>query len=377
MVIKIKMRIIFTGGGTAGHVNPAIAIADAIKERDKSSEILFIGSKNGIENRLCAEAGYPVWHIESEGIRRNLSVENIRALYKALLATKRARKMITDFSPDAVFGTGGYICYPVVRAAHSLGIYTALHESNAFPGMAVKALSGKVDRIFVNFEECKERLGGGDKIIRSGNPMRRAPVSREAAREELMITGRYRYVLLSFGGSLGAETVNGECLELMKAFTSKREDIFHIHASGKGGYGEMCRAFSELGLSECKNISLREYIYDMPKWMTAADLVISRSGAVTLSEIAAAGRASLLIPSPNVTDDHQYKNARAFSDAGAAYTLPEGSEELKRLSELAETVISDRNVRLKMEQAARGFHIPGAAEKIAEELMRARNQLIF
>ncbi len=369
------MRVIFAGGGTAGHINPAIAIADSIRKMDAKSEILFIGTKGGMENRLCAEAGYPVWHIDVCGIKRKICFDNVKALYKAFTATSKAKKMIEKFRPDAVIGTGGYICYPVVRAASSMGVFTALHESNAIPGMAVKMLKNKVDRIYVNFEECAGLLGGGKNIIRSGNPMRTHSLNREKTREELDIAGKYRYVLLSFGGSLGAETINRECLKLMKNFTSKRTDIFHIHAVGKNGYPEFCRNFSEQGLSGCKNISIREYIYDMPKWLTAADLVICRSGAMTLSEIAASGRASILIPSPNVTDNHQYKNAKAFSDAGAAYTLCEGSPELDRLSELAETVLSDKKVREKMEENAKTFDFPGAAEMIAGEIFKLKENI--
>ncbi len=363
------MRVIFAGGGTAGHINPAIAVADAVCELEKNSEILFIGTKKGLENRLCAEALYPLWHIDVSGIKRSLSFDNVKAAIKAFKATGKAREMIEKFRPEAVVGTGGYICYPVINAASRMGIYTVLHESNAIPGMAVKMLKNKADRIFVNFKECGELLGGGDKIIRSGNPMRKTVGDRKSIREELMITGRYRYVLLSFGGSLGAETVNREILNLMERFTSKRKDVFHLHAAGKGGYADFYRAFSERGLTECKNICVKEYIYDMPKWLVGADLVISRSGAMTLSEIASAGRASILIPSPNVTDNHQYKNAKAFSDAGAAYTLCEGTDELYRLSELAETVLSDRTVREKMEEKAKTFDYPGAAEMIAKDLI--------
>jgi UDP-N-acetylglucosamine--N-acetylmuramyl-(pentapeptide) pyrophosphoryl-undecaprenol N-acetylglucosamine transferase len=174
--------------------------------------------------------------------------------------------------------------------------------------------------------------------------------------------------LVSFGGSLGAETVNREILNLMRAFSAKRKDIFHIHATGKSGYGEFYRIFSEMQLNECKNISVKEYIYDMPRWISAADLVICRSGAMTLSEIASAGRASILIPSPNVVDNHQYKNATAFSDAGAAFTLCEG-EDLIRLCALTETVLSDRAVREGMEEKARSFNLPNAAEMIAGELI--------
>ncbi len=363
------MRVIFAGGGTAGHVNPAIAIADAVSLIEKNSEILFIGTKRGLENRLCEEAGYPIWHIDVMGIKRSLSFDNVKAAVKAVRATGKVRGMIEKFRPDAVVGTGGYICYPVVKAACSMGIYTVLHESNAVPGMAVKMLKNKADKIFVNFKETKELLGSGENIVRSGNPMKNVCADRVGIRNELNITGKYRYVLLSFGGSLGAETVNREILNLMSSFSSRRNDVFHIHAVGKSGYGDFMKEFTERGLNGCRNISAREYIYDMPKWLAAADLVISRSGAMTLSEIAATGRASILIPSPNVTDNHQYKNAKAFSDAGAAYTLSEDGSELYRLSELVETVLSDKAVREKMEEKAKTFDYPGAAEMIAKDLI--------
>ena len=368
------MRVIFAGGGTAGHITPAIAVADAVMQMDKNSGVLFIGTERGIENRLCRESGYPIWHVDVSGIKRNLSFDNVKAVLKALKATKAAREMIKKFRPDAVVGTGGYICYPVVRAAASMGVYTVLHESNAVPGMAVKLLKNKVDRIYVNFSECAAALGGGDKVIRSGNPIKKTCADRSAVREALGVLGRYRYVILSFGGSLGAQTVNREVLSLMKNFTSLRGDVFHIHATGKGGYGEFMAAFNEASLDKCRNISVREYIYDMPKWLKAADLVICRSGAMTLSEIASAGRASILIPSPNVTDNHQYKNAKAFSDAGAAYMLCEDTGDLRRLSELVGTVLADKTVRERMEEKAKSFDFPDAAEMIANDILKNKKR---
>jgi UDP-N-acetylglucosamine--N-acetylmuramyl-(pentapeptide) pyrophosphoryl-undecaprenol N-acetylglucosamine transferase len=365
------MRIILTGGGTGGHINPAIAIADALCRADDGCEILFVGTERGMENRLVMEAGYPIWHVDVIGIKRSISLENFKALYKALKSTKRAKELIEKFRPDGAVGTGGYVCYPIIKAASSMGIYTALHESNAIPGLAVKTLKNKVDKIFVNFEESGKRLSVGDKVLRTGNPMRRgiSPSDRERARLELSITGKYRYVILSFGGSLGAATVNREMLKLMRSFTCKRNDILHIHATGKSGYTDFYKEFCALGLDKYKNIKVSEYIYNMPRWLTAADLVISRSGAMTLSEIAAAGRASILIPSPNVTDNHQYKNAKAFSDAGAAYTVTENERELERLPEIAETILSDKAARENMEKNARGFDYKGAADIIAKEIL--------
>lgn len=368
----VKMRIIVTGGGTGGHINPAIAIADALRQTDKDCEILFVGTPSGMENRLVVEAGYPIWHIDVEGIRRSLSIRNAFAAVKAIRAVGKAREIIKKFRPDAAVGTGGYVCYPMIRACSDMGIYTALHESNAIPGLAVRVLKKRTDRIFVNFPECIEALGVPEKTLRCGNPLRKGleRTKRAELREKYGITGRYRYVILSFGGSLGASALNTGALDVMERLSSKRGEILHVHACGRNGQREFFERFCALGLDKCKNIRASEYISDMPEWMNVADVVVSRSGAMTLSEIASAGRASVLIPSPNVVDDHQYKNAKAFSDAGAAYLVTEGSEDMSRLPEIVDTVLSDRRVRFKMEERASAFDVPNAGRTIAEEILK-------
>ncbi len=367
-----KMRLIMSGGGTGGHINPAIAIADAVKRIRPSTDIIFVGTERGLESRLVPDAGYPIRYIDVEGIKRSLSLSNVRALYKAAKATSQVRALIEEFRPDGAVGTGGYVCFPVMRAASSAGIYTALHESNAIPGLAVKALKKRTDRIFVNFEECASALELPDKVIRTGNPMRAGLSSerREEFRDRLGVTGSYRYLIISFGGSLGAKAINNAALCLMKELTSKRPDILHVHACGKQGYADFLSEMHESGLDKVKNIRVSEYIYDMPLWLTASDLVISRCGAMTLSEIAEAGRASILVPSPNVVDDHQYKNARAFADGGAAYVVREEENIGERITELTATILSDRTVRGKMEENAKKFSFPDANRVIAEEIVK-------
>ena len=364
-------RIIMTGGGTGGHINPAIAIADALKELDADTEILFVGTPNGMENRLVGEAGYPIWHIDVSGIRRSLSLKNISAVVKAVRSVGEAKRIIEKFRPDAAVGTGGYVCYPIMKASADMGIYTALHESNAIPGLAVKVLKNKVDRIFVNFDACATALFVPEKTVRSGNPLRRGldRGKRELLREKYGISGNYRYVILSFGGSLGASTVNSLAIDVMSVLSSKRKDILHVHACGKNGGSEFFEKLRALGLDKCKNIRASEYITDMPEWLTVSDVVISRSGAMTLSEIAAAGRASVLIPSPNVVDDHQYKNASAYASVGAAYVIREGSVDMARLPEIVETILSDRAARMEMERKAMLFDVPNAASIIARDIL--------
>lgn len=382
------MRIIFTGGGTAGHVNPAIAVADALKRLDADAEILFVGTPHGMENKLVSEAGYPIWHIDIGGLRRAVTLKNIGVAVKAVRSLSAARRIIEKFRPDAVFGTGGYVCYPLVREAAKTGIYTALHESNAAVGLAVKMLSGKVDRIYLNFDAAREGLAHPERAVTVGNPVRGGldTVDRETARHLLGIgqpipgrendfasygkaVGGFRHVVLSFGGSLGAETVNGEILKLMDGYARRHPETLFVHACGKSGYPDFMRRATECGVAALHNTVISEFLYGMPLWIAAADTVICRAGASTVSELATVGRASILIPSPNVTGDHQYKNARAMGESGGAFVLCETPEELAKIPELLDTVLSDRRLRENMEISAKRLAPrENAADVIAKEL---------
>ena len=230
----LKMRVIMTGGGTGGHVNPALAIANTVMQNDPSSEILYVGTEHGIESKLVPKAGYKIEYIDVRGLNRKNPVENFKAVRLAVQSTIRAKKIISDFRPDIVIGTGGYVCWPVVRAAADMKIPTALHESNALAGIAVKMLQGSVDRIYLNFEKTGETLKcPREKLMRVGNPVMRgfASVSREEARERLGIDPKYKYILLSYAGSMGAEKVNDAVLAVMREFTSKHPEVYHIHAT--------------------------------------------------------------------------------------------------------------------------------------------------
>jgi len=367
------MRIILSGGGTGGHITPALAIADALVRADKEMQILFVGSKNGMENTLVPNSGYPIWSVESAGYKRGKYFENVKTVIKNIKAVGEAGKIIEKFRPDGVIGTGGYVCFPIVYSACKRGIYTALHESNAVAGLAVKMLSSKVDRIFLNFGECESSIKEKEKILQYGNPLRFAAQGqfRDDARREILGESECKLIVLSFGGSLGARALNDSALDVMKQVSSRYRWVKHIHATGKQGYSEFHKQFCEQGFDKCPNIELKEYIYDMPKVMQAADVVISRCGAMTLSEIAAAGRASVLIPSPNVTDDHQYKNALAFSNGGAAFVVSEYSgEEMSKIPQYVETLLTDDALRHSMEANAKRFDRPGAADNIAERIIK-------
>lgn len=366
------MRVLITGGGTGGHVNPALAIANTIKQNDPDAVIAYVGTKRGIENKLVPKAGYPMYYVDVKGIKRSLSPSNIKAAYLALTSPIKAKKIIREFKPDIVVGTGGYVSWPVVKAASQMGIPTALHESNAIAGVAVKMLQKSVDRIYLNFEKTGESLScDRAKLMKVGNPILGgfSSMTREEARKKLGIPDKYKYVILSYAGSMGAEMVNDAVLCLMREFTSKHPEVYHIHATGSIEL-ELCTSqFKEMGLDKCENIELCEYIYDMPVRMAAADITINRAGAMTISELAATGKCSIFIPSPNVAENHQYKNAKVLSDAGAAALFEEKelTDGAKPLIEEVEKLLSDGGEKLRAERS----------EKIRQFAVSDANKLIY
>lgn len=366
------MRVLITGGGTGGHVNPALAIANTIKQNDPDAVIAYVGTKRGIENKLVPKAGYPMYYVDVKGIKRSLSPSNIKAAYLALTSPIKAKKIIREFKPDIVVGTGGYVSWPVVKAASQMGIPTALHESNAIAGVAVKMLQKSVDRIYLNFEKTGESLScDRAKLMKVGNPILGgfSSMTREEARAKLGIPNKYKYVILSYAGSMGAEKVNDAVLCLMREFTSKHPEVYHIHATGSIEL-ELCTSqFKKMGLDKCENIELCEYIYDMPVRMAAADITINRAGAMTISELAATGKCSIFIPSPNVAENHQYKNAKVLSDAGAAALFEEKelTDGAKPLIEEVEKLLSDEGDELRAERS----------EKIRQFAVSDANKLIY
>lgn len=363
-----------TGGGTGGHVNPAIAIAKSIKENNPEAVIEFVGTSRGIENKLVPKEGYKLHHVEVQGFKRKLTPYNIKSAWLAFTSPMKAKKLIREFKPDLVVGTGGYVCWPLLKAAASMGIPTAIHESNAIPGVAVRMLAKYVDRIYVNFDATGEALGETfrDKVLKVGNPIKPdfTSLSYEKAREELGITGKYEAFLLSCGGSMGAEKVNDEMLAFMRDYTVKHPELLHIHSTGAIEYEAAMAKAKEYGILGRENIRVQEYIYNMPTLMAAADVVVSRAGAMTLAELAAMGKCCLLIPSPHVADNHQYKNAKVLADGGAAKVFEE-----KELSEgviyraLSE-LVSEEKVREKMSANISKFALPDANRDIYLDLMK-------
>ena len=352
------MRVLMTGGGTGGHVNPAIAIANTIREQEKDSVIAFVGTSRGIENKLVPKFDYELYHVDIQGLRRKLTLSNLKTLYLAVTSVYKAKKLIKEFKPDVVIGTGGYVCWPVCKAAADMGIPTVLHESNALPGVAVRMLEKYVDIVYTNFEATIKKLKYPQKAVRVGNPLIGGFGTDSTTKGE--IKSGYKKMILSYGGSMGAMRLNEEMLRLMKGFSSLHSEVLHIHASGAIEKETAEKMFKEYNLDKCENLQLVEYIYDMPKKMAEADLVISRAGAMTLSELAMLKKPCILIPSPNVTDNHQYKNAVELEKKDAAIVFEEKDLKEDSIIKAVEELIFDDEKLRKMGENISLFAIDNA-----------------
>ena len=356
------MKVLLTGGGTAGHINPALAIAEIIRRNAPGSEIAFVGIRGGKEEDLVPREGYPLYYVRSKGIRRSLTpgaiLSNIGALWLAATSpySRATCDIIRNFRPDIVIGTGGYACWPIMAAAARMGIPTALHESNALPGLAVRKLQGHVDRIWINFEGTANRLKNRRNVRRVGNPLRGGfgEIPKEEAKAKLGMAPGERLVLC-FGGSLGAEKLNRAVLEMMKTLAPEHPETRFLLAGGKRDYADCCALFRDAGLDGQKNCVLTDYIYDMPLRMSAADLVVSRAGAMTLSELGRMALPAVLVPSPNVTDDHQLINANTVANAGAALVAEEKTFGEGTLTAAVESLLADSERLREMGQAAKRF----------------------
>ncbi len=364
------MRVVLSGGGTGGHINPAISIADEIKRRFPDAEISFIGTQKGMESRLIPRAGYAIDYVKVQGFKRSLSPKNFVAAYRAVSSVLEAKRILKRIKPDIVIGTGGYASWPAVNAAHKLGIPTLIHEQNAFPGVTTRKLSKFVDTVCVSFIESQKFFDEAvqHKIILTGNPITVQEIGYDEARNKLGLTDNDVSVL-SFGGSLGALMVNKYVLEAMQSYTGPA-GIKHTHAAGQGNYDEVKADAEDKKLGGFSNLQILDYIYDMPVRMEAADVVICRAGAITLAELAYRKKAAILIPSPNVTDNHQYKNAKVLSDAGAAILLEEKDLSGQTLIAKLRLLCEDRGERQKMQQAIARFAKPDACSDIVDAALK-------
>ncbi len=364
------MHILLTGGGTAGHVNPAIAIAEIVKERIPDVKISFVGTKTGIENRLVAKEGYPMYQINVKGFSRSLSPKNIYAAYLAWSSPRAARRLLRRLQPDIVIGTGGYVSWPILKAASLEGIPSAVHESNAIPGLTVKQLEKYVDRIFLNFAETANHFKDKSKTVTVGNPLRRTFLhsDRSAVRRRLGISDGEK-LILSFGGSLGATALNNACLSLMEHYVLNNKSVHMIHGCGERNYEACEKEFLRFNPERNARMQLLSYIDNVPELMQAADVVIARAGAMTVSEIALAGVPSILVPSPNVANDHQRKNAELLSSQNAAVLLLESETLDRELIDKTSALLDNAHERKTVALRARAFARTDTAELIFSEMM--------
>ncbi len=364
------MNVLFTCGGTAGHINPAVALARMFQEREPGCRILFVGADGGMETRLVPKEGFELKTVTITNFRRSVTPaaigHNVKTVFNMGRADKQAKAILDDFRPDLVVGTGGYASFPVVKAAAKRGIPTAVHESNAVPGLTTKALSKVASVVMVGFEESRDHYEHPEKVVVTGTPVRGDffRYTRMEAREKLGFTDD-RPLLLSYWGSLGAEVMNGYMGEFIRLECADAQPFRHIHGAGRD-FASVTRALADTDV--CKachpGVEVREYIYDMPLVMAAADLVLCRSGASTISELAAIAKPAILVPSPNVTADHQTKNAKVLADAGGALLLPEKECSGRRLYEEASALLRDGIRREHMARALSALAIPDANEKI-------------
>lgn len=365
------MKFLFTCGGTAGHINPALGVAQRLKELMPDCEILFVGAEGNMETELVPREGFPIETVTITNISRSLSVEglkhNAQTVKNVLTATTQAKKIIRTFKPNVVIGTGGYVCYPVLKAAHSLGIPTVVHESNAVPGLTTKMLAGTSDKILVGFEESRQYYKHRERVLVTGTPVRQdfRNANRFAAKEKLGLDPN-KPLVVSVWGSLGAAFMN----KTMVGFIGKAlgNPFFGlIHSAGKGGYKKMLEDMEKAGLKNAKEhgMDVREYIYDMSLVMAAADLVVCRSGASTLSELTALGRPAILVPSPNVTNNHQEKNARVLEKAGAAVIIAESEITEDKLLGSVSLLLSRPDTLEAMSEQMKKIGIGDATDRIA------------
>jgi UDP-N-acetylglucosamine--N-acetylmuramyl-(pentapeptide) pyrophosphoryl-undecaprenol N-acetylglucosamine transferase len=342
------MRLLFTGGGTAGHVSPAIAIAEYVKKNSRADEIAFVGRLGGDENRAILKRGYKLYEIDISGFLRRLSFENLKRIIKLSHALREAKKIIKEFHPDAVIATGGYVSWPVIKMAQKRKIPTYIHESNAYPGLVTRLVAKKCDKVFLNTDAAQKYLRRQDNVLVVGNPVesRFYETERQKARTVLRIK-RDEFLIVSYAGSGGAEKINETISEFIKGYSAKNPKIKHIHATGKKYYDEFIESYKD-GESSENGITVLPYIDDLHIALAASDIVISRSGAMTLTELSASKSAAILIPSPNVAGNHQYKNAKALEDKGAAKIIEEKDLTKEILANEIEKMINNPKEREKL-----------------------------
>ncbi len=360
------MKYLITGGGTGGHIYPALAIANEIKRKDLSSEILYVGTEKGLEAELVPKEGFKFKTIRVKGMPRKINKESFIALMELLHGLNDAKKIIKEFKPDVVIGTGGYVCGPVVYMAKKMNIPALIHEQNAFPGITNKILSRYVDKVAVTFDEAKKYFKYPDRVVNTGNPIRKEilEIDKEKAYKALDIDKDIPFIL-SFGGSGGQKKLNDAMYYFIKEATEK-EDVQIIHVTGKRFYDEFMSQLKKDNIDLNKNIRIFPYFYQIPEAVNIASLVITSSGAITLAEISAVGVPSILIPKSYTAENHQEYNARAFENKGASILVLEKDIKEDVLSGIIYSVVKDKKRLVQMASHSKELGKTDASERIVE-----------
>lgn len=357
------MRVVVSGGGTGGHIYPALSLIKEIKQQDPSAEILYIGTKRGLESDIIPREGIPFETIDISGFKRKLSVENVKTIIRFFKGTTRAKKLLNSFKPDVVIGTGGYVCGPVVYAAAKLKIPTVVHEQNSVPGLTNKFLSQYVDRVAICFEEAK-RYFPEQKVVFTGNPRASEVlhVNPKAGKQSLDLDPMKKTVLI-VGGSRGARPINEAFHSVMSEFGKKHYQV--VYVTGAVHYDAVMEAVKD---QKPSNVIIKPFIHNMPDVLAAVDLIVARAGATTLAEITALGLPSILIPSPYVTNNHQEKNAEALRVNGAALVLREQGMSGQTLLEEIDRILSVEGKWEEMQKSAKKLGVPKAALNLYQVL---------
>ncbi len=366
------MRVIISAAGTGGHINPGIAIANKIKQEEPDSEIMFIGTSRGLETDLVPRAGYKLKTLEAYGLKKELSLNNIKNIIKTVNSTKLAKKYIKEFKPDVVIGTGGYICGPVFAAATANKIPSVLHESNAYPGRAVKMFAKKATKVLVGFEAAKGRLTKAKDVVVTGTPTKVKKVELSESNKLQLINGlglkSNMPIVLVFGGSQGAKVINEAIIEILKKKLNKNYQF--IWATGQKQYDiikeqlRQCNIDIE-NIENCKAVS---YIYNMAEMYAISDLVIARSGAMTITELAIACKPAVFIPLPSVGANRQEDNARVVEKLGGGKVILNSELNSDNLGKMLNELTSDVNLLKQMGQKVNSLEIKNVEDKIYKEI---------
>lgn len=373
------MRVIISAAGTGGHINPGIAIANKIKEKEPNSEIIFVGTDRGLENDLVPRAGYELKHINAYGFDRTISLDNIKKMYQTFHSIKEAKKIIEQFKPDVIIGTGGYICVPVGLAAKKKKVPVVLHESNAFPGVAVKMLSNKASKVLVGFEDAKVRLPKAKQVIVTGTPTKVKKIKiSDARKQELLKESKLnnnKPIVLFFGGSQGAKSINNSLLEIISKKQNQNYQI--LWAAGPAQYEQIKKDLKEkhsIEIDNIENVSIVPYIYNMEEIMNIVDLVVCRSGAMTITEIANVGVPAIFIPFPFATENHQEYNAKVLQKVGAAKIILDKNLTANELNSTITNLVRDKKTLQEMSKKANQVAIQNVEEKIYKEIKQVVNK---